>query len=251
MKKVASRAEIRALDAKELLKRVERFAADEQHAVVQFLLHVADVDRRKAYEHAGAATLWDYLHKKLGFPKCQTSLRYHSVRMLRAFPEIASYLADGRLSMTTLVLLKDVLTPENRKTLLDGASRKSKDDVLRLVAALKAPVVVVAEIAPAPEPTVVELSAEVAAVRAELAGPPPPADPDSAAGAVVTPPVPAGSAFLVIGARDVRRIKPVSADQSVMTVTIDREFEKDLEELWEFSLPSSAGATSRARSTTA
>lgn len=232
----SSKGEIRSLDREQLLERVLKLAADERHVVLEFLLHVAEVDRQRAYGHAGAATLWDYLHKVLGFPKCQTSLRYHSVRLLRTFPEVASYLEDGRLSMTTLVLLKDALKPENAKTLLDSASGKSKEDVLYLVAALRARVVPVATITPAPEPKVVPLAPELTAAREALGGTNPDAAEPAALdanGEVVTPPVPAGAAFLVIGTPEVRKIKPVSAEQSVMTVTIDREFASDLEALWD------------------
>ena len=44
------------------------------------------------------------------------------------------YLRDGRLCVTRLLLLSDVLTPENASRLFERASRKSIDDIEHLVA---------------------------------------------------------------------------------------------------------------------
>lgn len=226
-------SEIRKLSRTQILKGAERTAENERDALVEFLLHLAVIEQRGDYERAGQRSLWRYLVNTLRFPKCQTSLRYHSARLLVKFPEIANYLADGRLSMTTLVPLKDILDSENLFRLLDAASNKTKDEVLVLVASFNAPILPVGEFSPAPPADVVELSREVVVLREDggvaphgVAATVPEAD-----GTVVTPPVTAGQAVLVMGAPAIQKIKPIAPDQLLFTATVSNAFKDDLEEL--------------------
>lgn len=226
-------SEIRKLSRTQILKGAERTAGSERDALVEFLLHLAVIEQRGDYERAGQRSLWRYLVNTLHFPKCQTSLRYHSARLLVKFPEIASYLADGRLNMSTLVPLKDILDSENLLRLLDAASNKTKDEVLVLVASYNAPILPVGEFSPSPPADVVELSQEVVVLR-EDGGVAPhgvTATVPEADGTVVTPPVAAGQAVLVMGAPAIQKIKPIAPDQLLFTATVSNAFKADLEEL--------------------
>lgn len=227
--------ELWKLSGRQILASAERATGNEREALVSFLLHLAVIEQRGDYEKVGQRSLWNYLTQTLHFPKCQTSLRYHSARLLLKFPEVAHDLADGRLNMTTLVLLKDILDRENLLRLLDAASKKTKEEVLVLVASFNAPILPVGEFAPVPPAAVVELSRGVVALRED--GGIAPATATSAVpeadGTVVTPPVSGKQAVLVMGAPVVQKIKPLAPDQLLLTATVTNAFKNDLEELAE------------------
>ena len=230
--------------------------SDERRSLVEFLLHLAEIDRRRDYEHFDKSTLWQYVHEGLGYPECQTFARTTCVRLLREYPQVTGYLLDGRLSMSTLVELRHALSPGKVDDLLAQAAGKSKREVRELVSAMNAPVAPVAEIRDLPPGRVVEVSPEVLALRndaaallaaaglcgdgSESAGTAPetPSGSDAAAASgesarVSVPEVPAGKALLVMGAPEVSSVRPVSATQRELRVTISAEFEQDLRELGE------------------
>ena len=92
--------------------------------------------------------------------------RMVAARAVRRFPEILDFLADGSLNLTALRLIGKRLTPENHQELIQGARRKSKREVLELVARLF------------PQP---DVPATVRTLPSRAPGAPPPAPPPSAA----------------------------------------------------------------------
>jgi 5-methylcytosine-specific restriction endonuclease McrA len=129
--------QIADLDSEVLTARLGELLGQERQVQVEFLLHLEEFDRRRQYEAKGYASLWEFCRRELGLLDGAIYRRTHAMRIVRNFPEAADYLRDGRLFMTTLVLLKDVLTRDNAKDLFERASRKSKNDVEAIVAELK------------------------------------------------------------------------------------------------------------------
>ena len=127
------------LDSEVLATRLNELLGDERNIQVEFLLHLEEFDRRRQYESKGYESLWQFCRRELRLLEGATYRRTTAMRLIRNFPAAVGYLRDGRLFMTTLVLLKDVLTPENAGDLFERASHRSKDDVETLVASLKAP----------------------------------------------------------------------------------------------------------------
>lgn len=209
------------MTGKQLHEKVCEFGSGERHHEVEWLLHLAEFDRRKEYEVHGKNSLWSYVHETLEYPECQTFVRTTCVRLVRRFPQVAEHLLDGRLNMTTLAELRKALTPMNVDKLLAAASRMSKKKVRELVAALNAPVTPIAMIRPAPAPIVAEVEPETLALREDAS--------TLFDSTQVT--VGAGKALLVTGAPNIQAITPVAANQKELVVTIDDEFERDLEEL--------------------
>ncbi len=60
-----------------------------------------------------------------------------AARLLARFPVLADYLADGRLNLTTLVELRDVLDKADLVEILDRAAGRTEDQVKELVASLR------------------------------------------------------------------------------------------------------------------
>jgi hypothetical protein len=88
--------------------------------------------------------------------------RVVAARAVRKFPLVLERLADGSINLTTVRILYKHLTPENHRELIDASLGRSKRDVERLIAKhfpqpavpssvrkLPAPVIRVAEVAPA------------------------------------------------------------------------------------------------------
>lgn len=210
---------------------------DERGALVDFLVHLDELDRRRGYEEFGQPKLWHYCTRSLGMCDATAYRRIETMRLIRQHPEIADRLRDGRVCVTTLMILKDALRTENATRLLDLAFGKPKEELLRLAVAMNAPIQPVSSIRPAANAKVVSAPPEVADLRSgeiptggttDAQGSEAAAD---ASAGPVEPRVDAGQAVLVIGAPKIRDVKPVSANQSVLTVTIDRAFEEELGEL--------------------
>jgi hypothetical protein len=73
----------------------------------------------------------------LGFTKAAAFRRTTAARLLARFPLVADYLVDGRLNLTTLVELRDVLDESHLVEILDRAAGRTEDQVKQLVAELR------------------------------------------------------------------------------------------------------------------
>src|SRR5919198_2583438 len=125
------------LSSAALTARLTELVGDERRCIVDFLWHLAEMDRRSTHLDLEYPSLFAYCTEALRLPKASAWRRTTAARLLVQFPLAAGYLADGRLCLTTFVLLKDLLTPENHRELLDRAALLSEDAVKVLVATLQ------------------------------------------------------------------------------------------------------------------
>ncbi len=215
---------IPAMDPQHFDGRLRELLGSECRVKVDFLLHLAEFERRKMHEALGYSSLWVYCREALGLPEGPTDRRTHAAAILQRFPFAADYLRDGRLWMTTLTLLEPVLTPDNARELFDAASKRSKQEVERLVAAVRSP-----EAVPVPEDRIRLLSpAKVRKHPAMRSAPPPTAAQET----LITPPQPASPIDpppCAAPARD--SVEPVSATQFRITLTVSTEFREALEKV--------------------
>lgn len=123
-----------ALETKALGLKLKDFAVRERHLGVDFLLHLLEFDNRRGWVEFNCRSLWDFCTSELGLLDCATSFRVRAVQILRDHPQAEGYLRDGRLTLTTLVPLRTILTRENATALFDRCSRMSRRDVERIVA---------------------------------------------------------------------------------------------------------------------
>ncbi len=103
--------------------------SEERRGLVRFLVHLAELDRRRGWETLGYANLWDYCARELRLQKGCIFRRTHTVALLRRFPRIEERLLTGALSMTTLLMLESLLTEENSEEIISLAEWKSKDEI--------------------------------------------------------------------------------------------------------------------------
>src|SRR5205085_10580466 len=72
--------------------------------------------------------------QKLGLAEDSALRRIRAARVAREFPAIFPAIAEGRLHLTAVLLLKPWLRRENARDLIAAANRKSKAEIERLLA---------------------------------------------------------------------------------------------------------------------
>src|SRR5215470_8638069 len=90
-----------------LTERLYAIRKQERTLLVEFLAHLAELDRRQLYLELGFSSCFAFLTDHLGFTRSAAFRRTTAARLLARFPTVAPYLADGRLCLTTLVELRD------------------------------------------------------------------------------------------------------------------------------------------------
>ena len=126
------------LSSKALVGKLESLLGNERQSLVEFLGYLADAEERRIPLDLGYPSTWLFLTKRLKVPDSNATRRITASRLLRRFPMIAPYLLDGRLNLTTLCELNQVLDEDNVEDLIERASDLSKAAVRALVATLRA-----------------------------------------------------------------------------------------------------------------
>lgn len=152
-----------------LMGKIEALAETERFSLVDFLLHLGELDRRGACEKTSHATIFGYLTRRLGFSESDAVRRVRVARAVQRYPSILSMLARGDLHVVGVALLAPVLTPENHERMLRRASRRSTREIDRMAAEL-------APAAPPPRDMIRALPAPATPPAEE----PPPAAPSDA-----------------------------------------------------------------------
>src|SRR5262249_25277226 len=106
----------------------------ERVSTAAFLAAIAEFDRRRLYAPAAHPSMFSYCVHQLGLSEDAAAKRIQAARAAQRFPTIFAALADGRLHLTSVNLLAPYLTEETAGELLVAASRKTKGEVLQLLA---------------------------------------------------------------------------------------------------------------------
>jgi hypothetical protein len=106
-----------------LVDRLLQIRKQERSLLVELLRCLAELDRRKAVLALGFPSLFAFCTEHLGLTKASAFRRTTAARLLARFPLVAEYLADGRLNLTTLVELRDILDEAHLIDILDRAAR--------------------------------------------------------------------------------------------------------------------------------
>jgi 5-methylcytosine-specific restriction endonuclease McrA len=203
-----------------LVDRVLHIRKHERTLLVELLRYLAELDRRKAVLALGYSSLFSFCTEFLGLTKASAFRRTTAARLLARFPLAADYLADGRLNLTTLVELRDVLDEIHVVEILDRAAGRTEDQVKELVAALR------------PQPAPADLLRRLPIQRNDCSGsgpapvalPPPVSTGAPVLAAPTPPPAPARAAASPEG-----RLQPIAAERHVLRVTVGAAFVADLE----------------------
>ena len=221
----------------DLARRLAELAGDERAVQVEFLLHLDEFDRRRAYLDAGYHSLWDYCLRALHLREGAAGRRIGAMRVLRRFPALAPALRDGRICLSTAPLLGQVLTEENVVELVARAAYRTKAEVEELVVSMKP--------RPTPAEGVRKLPAPAASpsTRPEALGPeacrdesgPMLALPLAALASAPATPTPAPPVASPVETRAARasasEVRPVAKERWSVRITLDAAAKADLDAL--------------------
>jgi hypothetical protein len=213
--------------ARALSENLAALLRNEHTALAEFLVAVADFDRRRVWLELGYTSLFVFLHRELRLSKGAAQYRKTAAELVQRVPDIIEPIRDGRLCLTVVVELARVLTPENRKDVLPRFFHLSRQEAMD----------VVAELTPCPAPPLRQVTT---AVRAPLPMMVPTASPPSPAATPVLV-APAGEsrgrpadlldanlAATACGSSPQPRperttVEPVTADLRRLHITVRRE----------------------------
>src|SRR5687767_8912434 len=112
-----------------LRERLKALANRERDATVELVAHLAELDGRRSHLGEGAGSLYSYCRDVLGYSEDAAWNRAATANVVRRYPVTLEWLADGTLNVTTVRMLRPVLTRENHLALLDEARRRRKKEV--------------------------------------------------------------------------------------------------------------------------
>jgi hypothetical protein len=123
-------------NARELSARLLDLLRREQSAMAEFLVALADFDRRRSWGELGHTSLFYFLHRELRLSAGAAFYRKAAAELIQRFPEVVEPLRDGRLCLTSVAELAKVLTPENRAEVLPRFFHASKQEAKAVAAEL-------------------------------------------------------------------------------------------------------------------
>jgi 5-methylcytosine-specific restriction endonuclease McrA len=173
---------------------------------VEFLIHLGELDRRKLFLEMAHSLLFAYCVDGLGLSRSSAFRRTTAARLVTRFPIVASYLENGRVSMSALVELRDVLNDERHREILDRATGMNEDQAKRLAAELR------------PQPPALPM---IRALPTAAPAPEPPAPVNSAGPALSTASTSTSRPTMT----------PVCATRHIVRLTVSDDFRTDLERL--------------------
>ena len=212
----------RDLSDEALTGRLLEIRKQERSLLVEFLGYLAELDRRKTVVALGFPSLFSFCVDFLRMSKASAFRRTMAARLLARFPLVVEYLGDGRLNLTTLVELRDVLEEGRLVDILDRAAGRTEDQVKVLVAALR------------PQPVPVDMLRSLPSRRndcggsgpVQLTGPgtvaPAPTAPAPTVPPTVTPTPPPSPPR--VPTRPAARLEPIAPDRHVLRMAVSDAF---------------------------
>jgi 5-methylcytosine-specific restriction endonuclease McrA len=189
--------------ARDVDRRLADLVRSERHLVVQFVVELAGFAKRELYRELGYTSLFYYCVRQLGLSKSSAFRRSEAARLIAQFPSVADLLRAGRLSIRSLVELREVLTEENHAEVLARAAGMSQEEAQLLAVELK----------PRPVPRDVVRVLPRPLVSAE------------------TNPGPSASAETRLPPAPPETIKPLTPQLRRLNVTVSAEFMAELEQV--------------------
>ncbi len=118
----------------DLIHRLQELVATHNDLTAQVVAHIGEVDARKLYADAACSSMFGYCTTVLGLSESAAYKRIAAARVARTYPVVHDALAEGRLHLTAVAMLKAHLTADNHPQLIEAAAGKSKRELARLLA---------------------------------------------------------------------------------------------------------------------
>jgi hypothetical protein len=107
----------------------------ERSCLAEVLKYLREVEKRRLYLERGYSSLFAYCTGKLGYSEPEAMLRIQAMRLMRAVPEAAKKIEEGKLSLSVAAKIQSAVkeAPEKEKELvreLSGASKREAEKKL-------------------------------------------------------------------------------------------------------------------------
>jgi hypothetical protein len=99
--------------AREFANRLLDLLRNERKAMAEFLIALAEFDRRTLHRALGHPTLFSFLRVELKLSAGAAQYRKTAAELVQRFPEVEAALRDGRLCFSAVIQVAKVLTSEN------------------------------------------------------------------------------------------------------------------------------------------
>jgi hypothetical protein len=124
------------VQARESSRNLSTLLRHEQGSMADFLVALANFDRRALWRELGHSCLFYYLQRELRLSDGAAHFRKVAARLIQRFPEVVEPLREGKLCITSIVELARVMTPENREETLPQFFHMSKRQAKAVAAAI-------------------------------------------------------------------------------------------------------------------
>jgi hypothetical protein len=125
--------DVRRLSDGALLARLAVLALGEREATVEVIGHLAELDARRAHLGEGPGSVSAYCRDVLGYSEDAAWSRAATANVVRRFPVVLGWLADGSLNLTVVRMLRPVLASGDPLAVLEEARRRTKSEVELIV----------------------------------------------------------------------------------------------------------------------
>jgi 5-methylcytosine-specific restriction endonuclease McrA len=130
---------LKSLSDKELINQLKKLVSTEQNLTLQILPHLVEVERREIYLEKAYSTMTHYCVNELGYGESSASRRVRAARVIRDIPEVFELLKSRKLTLSAVVQMYGVLTPENKDQLLPRLIGRSRSAIEHVLAEYRAP----------------------------------------------------------------------------------------------------------------
>jgi hypothetical protein len=118
----------------QLLESLKTLCGHGRAWLARLLAHLVEVEERRLHLEAACPSMFQFCVQRLGMSEDEACRRIHAARLTRRFPDLLARIERGDLTLSTMALLADALTPSNYEELVEAAAGKTKADVQSLLA---------------------------------------------------------------------------------------------------------------------
>src|SRR5688500_1434826 len=125
---------LKSLTDEVLFDETLKAAAFEKQATLRLLEYLAEVEERLLHLARGNSSLWEFVHKALGYSESQASERVSAMRLMREVPEVKEMLKEEKLTLTStsklaMFVKREECSKERTLELLEKITEKPTREV--------------------------------------------------------------------------------------------------------------------------
>ncbi len=119
----------------ELIARLRAICARSRKTDVTLIVHLIEVESRSLHLAVACSSLYDFCTRRLGMSGSASQRRIIAARLAKQFPSLLRHLASGKVHLSHVCALRDVLTASNVEELVEAVSNKTMAEVDAILAA--------------------------------------------------------------------------------------------------------------------